>query len=160
MGKRKHVVNLMFTITLLGVFALAALFVAVMGAQVYSHNAEKMQANFDTRTSVIYMAEKIRQTPGGNFEKKDIDGNDALVLIEDIDGNKFESWIYVHDNTLFEVMINQGASIRPGEGQAIMSLNSMTIEEKDDLFNIMVENSQGTKESLSIGRRGNTNESI
>ena len=160
MGKRKHVVNLMFTITLLGVFALAALFVAVMGAQVYQHNAEKMQANFDTRTSILYMAEKIRQTPSGNFVKKDLAGNDALVLIEDIDGTIYESWIYVYDNTLFEVMIEQDTTLSPGNGQAIMTLNSMSIEEKSNLLNITIENSQGRKESLSIGRRGDNNENI
>lgn len=150
----------MFTVTLLGVFALAALFVAVMGAQVYQHNAEKMQANFDTRTSIIYMAEKIRQTPGGNFVKKDLSGNDALVLIEDFEGTKYESWIYVYDNTLFEVMIEQDAKLTPGEGQAIMNLNAMTIEDKDRLLIITVENSQGDIESLTIGRRGANNENI
>ena len=150
----------MFTITLLGVFALAALFVAVMGAQVYQHNAEKMQANFDTRTSVLYMAEKIRQTAGGNFVKKDLAGNDALVLIEDIEGTTYESWIYVYNNTLFEVMIEQDTKLVPGNGQAIMTLNSMSIEEKDNLLRISIKNSQGRVESLSIGRRGDNNENI
>ena len=38
-------------------FAMSALFVAAIGANVYANSAKKMQSNYDTRTSIVYLAE-------------------------------------------------------------------------------------------------------
>jgi hypothetical protein len=143
----------MFTITLLGVFALAALFVAVMGAQVYAHSAEKMQANFDTRTSLVYIAEKVRQCPGENFDVKQVDGLDALVLTERHKGQDYESWIYVYDEKMYELFIKSGDAVSPGDGQAIMDLKSMQIDTDGRLLSITVENPAGDSDSLTLSRR-------
>ncbi|MDR3072226.1 MAG: DUF4860 domain-containing protein, partial [Clostridiales Family XIII bacterium] len=111
MGKRRHFVNLLFTVTLLGVFALAALSCAVMGANVYSHNAEKMQNNFDTRTSLIYITQKIRQCPEENFTIESVGNTEALVLHETYNGINYESWFYVHEGVLRELMIEKGTEV-------------------------------------------------
>jgi hypothetical protein len=143
----------MFTITLLGVFALAALFVAVMGAQVYAHSADKMQANFDTRTSLVYIAEKVRQCPGENFSIEQLDGADALVLREQHEDRDYESWIYVYDEKMYEVLIASGNTVSPGDGEAIMDLKSMKVEYDGSLLTITVENPEGGKDSLTLSRR-------
>jgi hypothetical protein len=83
MGKKKHVVNVMFTVLLLGVFALSVVFVSVLGAEVYQSSAAKMQANFDTRTSLVYIAEKVRQSASTNFDVRELDGDQS----SDLDGD-------------------------------------------------------------------------
>jgi hypothetical protein len=153
MGRKKHFINLIFTLTLLGVFALAAVLVAVMGAQVYQHSANNMQANFDTRTSLVYMSEKIRQCPQDGISVGKIEGGDALILAEEYDGEKYESWIYVHKGALHEVLVPAGSPVNSGDGQNIMDINKLEISDDGTLLTITVENPDGEKDSLSLSRR-------
>ena len=115
---------MMFTVLLLGLFALTAIFVAVMGVKVYANSAEKMHANFDTRTSIVYLSEKIRTCPGGGLDVRELDGSTALVLSEEIDGVVYESWIFVADDQLCETTVIMGDTVLPGVAQHIMPLRS------------------------------------
>ena len=153
MGKRKHVVNLLFTVTLLGVFALAAIFVATMGANVYSNSASKMQDNFNTRTSLVYISEKVRQTPGENYEVRKVGDSDALVLFETFGDNEFETWIYQKDGKLCELMVQAEADISKFSGQQIMDMEAISFEKTPYLLKVTVKTVDGKEESLSIGRR-------
>ena len=155
MGKKKHSVNMMFTILLLGIFAMAAIFVAVMGAKVYANSADKMQANFDTRTSIVYLSEKIRTNPGDNYEVKEIDGTTALVLTEEINGNVFESWIFVTNNRLSEITVLKGDQVLPGTAQQIMDLKSLDAKIRDGGIEITVVTVAGDVNTTFIsGRTG------
>jgi hypothetical protein len=144
----------MFTLLLLGVFALTAIFVAVLGAQVYRSSAEKMQANFDTRTSLVYISEKVRQSTGTNFEVRDMGGQSALVITEDYDnGQTYETWIYAYDGKLRETTINAGSEMEPGTGQTIMDMKSMDFDVDGSLVKITSVNDAGDEESLTLSRR-------
>jgi hypothetical protein len=143
----------MFTITLLGVFALAALSVAVMGAQVYKSSADKLQANFNTRTSLVYIAEKVRQNPDEDYSVGQVDGSDALILTETANGEKYESWIFVSEEKLREVIVKSGTGVTPTDGEAIMDLKSLSVTEKDGLLTITVVDSKDQINMLSIGKR-------
>ena len=124
MGKKRHSVNIMFTVLLLGLFALTAIFVAVMGVKVYASSAEKMQANFDTRTSIVYLSEKIRTCPDDGFSVRELNGAAALVLSEEVGGNVYESWLFVSDGQLCESTVSSGDTILPAAAQHIMPLES------------------------------------
>jgi hypothetical protein len=155
MGNKKHVVNVMFTVLLLGVFALAAIFVAVLGAEVYQSSAAKMQANFDTRTSLVYIAEKVRQSASTDFDVRDLDGSPALVVTESYDdGNDYETWIYATSGKLYETTVQAGTEVAAGSGQAIMDMKSMDFKVEGNLVRITSVNDAGDEESLTIGRRG------
>ena len=144
----------MFTVTLLGVFALTALLVAMMGARVYSHSADKMQDNFDTRTSLVYLSEKIRQYPGNDLSITEVDGNQALRLAKEADGIRYETWIYVYEGGLYEANVPEGTIIVPGEqGQWLMALKTMDITYSDNLLMISVEGRSGEKNSICISSR-------
>ena len=56
-----HMVDLLFTLALVCVFAASALMVVLIGANVYQNTVEGMDENFSARTSVTYVATKIRQ---------------------------------------------------------------------------------------------------
>jgi hypothetical protein len=154
MGKRKHIVNLVFTVLLLGVFALAAVVVAVLGAQVYRSSADKMQSNFDTRTSLVYIAEKLRQSASTNFDVKDIGGSESLVISEKYsDGGSYETWIYEYDGRLYEATVVAGDEVQPGTGQSIMNMDSMNFDVDGNLVKITTVNEAGDEESLTLSRR-------
>jgi len=145
----------MFTIMLLGIFALAAIFVAVLGAKVYANSADKMQANFDTRTSIVYLSEKIRTCPGDNFDVRDLDGITALVLSEEIGSQIYESWVFVSENQLREATVTRGDTILPGAAQSIMPLKSFDAEAKDGGIEITVVTTDDQENTTFIsGRSG------
>lgn len=150
MGEKKHSINLVFTLALLGIFALSAVFVAVLGAQVYSRTAEKMDDNYNARTSLVYLTEKIRQSPGKNIEIKTVDGNEALVLNRDIDGKAYRSWIWSSDGKLREVLVPEGEKVKSTDGQEIMDINNFSLSVKGDLLEIVVFDKTGDKDSVFI----------
>lgn len=140
---------------LLGIFALAAIFVAVMGAKVYANSADKMHANFDTRTSIVYLSEKIRTNPSDNYRVSEINGSTALVLTQDINGTEYESWIFVANDRLSEVTIVKGDPIVPSAAQQIMDLRSLDAVIRDGGIEITAVTLAGDVNSTFIsGRTG------
>ena len=153
MGKKKHYVNILFTIMLLGIFTLSAVFVAVLGAKVYANSADKMHANFDTRTSIVYLSEKIRTCPGDNYSINEIDGKTALVLSEEIGGKVYESWVFVSGDKLCEAMVSKGDKVLPGAAQHIMPLRSLNAVLKNGGIEITVVTVAGDASTTFISRR-------
>ena len=153
MGKKKHSVNMLFTILLLGIFAMAAIFVAVMGARVYANSADKMQANFDTRTSIVYLSEKIRTNPGDNYDVRDLNGINALVLTQEIGGQAYESWIFIFNDKLCEITVKAGDVVVPNVAQQIMDLRFFSAEIKDGGIELSVLTIAGDKNSTFISKR-------
>ena len=155
MGKKNHSINMMFTILLLGIFALTAIFVAVMGASVYANSADKLQANFDTRTSLVYLSEKIRTNPDDSFDVRDLYGATALVLTEEISEQTFESWIFVENERLCEVTVAKGDTVVPAVAQQIMSLKSFDAQLKDGGIELtIVTMANETHSTFISGRTG------
>ena len=153
MGKKKHSVNMMFTILLLGIFALSAIFVAVLGAKVYANSADKMHANFDTRTSLVYLSEKIRTNPGEHFTIRDLNGTRALVLSEVIKDTVYEAWIFVANDKLCEVTVAAGDTVLPGAAQQIMDLKEFDAVLKDGGIELSVLTVAGNRDTTFISAR-------
>ena len=150
MGEKKHSINLVFTIALLGVFALSALFVAVLGAQVYGRTAEQMDENYNTRTSLVYITEKIRQCPGKNIKTENVGDETALVLSQDIEGETYESWIFQSEGKLKEALVSKGQDVKPSDGQEIMEINKFFLSKNDNLLEISVMDEDDNKDSVTI----------
>ena len=61
--QEKHfIVDILFVLALFGVFAVSALSLVTIGADVYQHTVEDMSVNYDSRTAVSYIMEKVRQS--------------------------------------------------------------------------------------------------
>lgn len=153
MGEKKHSFNLVFTLALLGIFALSALFVAVLGAQVYGRTAEQMDANYNTRTSLVYITEKIRQCPGKDISIDTVDGKQALVMKQDTDGKSYESWIYNANGKLKEVTVPAGEKVKAGDGQEIMDIEDFALKPDGNLIRILVFDQSGNRDSVTVSVR-------
>ena len=58
-AQKGHVVDFLFTLALFCVFAASALMVVVIGANVYRQTVRGMDSNYDSRTSLTYLTEKV-----------------------------------------------------------------------------------------------------
>ena len=147
MNGKQHMIDIVFILSLFCVFAVLALFVVVQGADVYRGISADMDRNYQARTSVAYLTEKIRQNdvPGGVVIKNAGDG-DALVLVKNMDGERYETWIYTEGGSLREQTIAEGTELSAEAGQPVLDAGELKIEKLGDhLLQISVKNLSGER---------------
>lgn len=151
MDRKQHAIDIIFVLSLFCVFAVLALLVVVLGANVYKGISEDMTKNFDARTSVAYLSEKIRQNDVmGGISVRDANGTDALVLSREAEGKIYETWVYVQDGWLREVTVSAGTDAMNMGAERVMELANMEIEQDDGLFDIEVEDVSGNRYTGAI----------
>ena len=126
----KHIVDLLFVIALMFMFAFSVLILIALGASVYRRNVEVMSQNYDSRISYAYITEKIRQSDSmGGISTGQISGIPSLI-ITDIreDGADTLTYLYVYDGYLRELMtVSDAGILSPDAGQIITDLQDMEI---------------------------------
>jgi hypothetical protein len=127
---KRHSLDLVVVVALFFVYATCALFLCVIGAEVYRETAQTMQHNYDQRTSVLYVAEKLRQNDLESCVRIDeVEGTGALVLTEKRSGQGYETWLFVQDQMLYEGLFAPGATIDVKLCQPIMPMEALTLEQ-------------------------------
>ncbi len=148
---RSNLVNAGSTIILVAMFAIAALVLLAAGMQVYQKVVLASNENFELRTSVSYVAAKIRQCDSvGRVSVENYDGIDMLVLSETIDGDLYNTMIYHKDGRLYELM--QSAYLEPDLDFAFetMEIDSFSIKGDQKSVTLTAGNSKGNTESLTL----------
>ncbi len=129
----KHSIDIFFVIILFSLYTFCALFLTVIGADVYRVNVEDSQANYNTRTSILYVNEKIRQNETASAVIVDeYDGTDALVLSQTINDYNIKTWLYIENNYLCEATLSENVTLIPNIGQKIMPMNEIDFVLNDD----------------------------
>lgn len=161
--ERRFIVDVLFVLALFGVFAVSALVLVTIGADVYRHTVQDMSRNYDARTAIAYMTEKVRQnntllsdgTPAVTLSS--VSGEPALVLTEEVDGQAYDTCLYYHDGYLKELYMRRGAYL--GEdmldaGQNILELSDLTFETvSQNLLSVTMTTSDGKERQLFLSVR-------
>jgi len=127
--RKKHHTDYFMVLALFSVYAICALLLAAIGATVYRDTATVMKHNYDERTSILYVAEKVRQNDAeGAVRIERFAQGDALVFIEPVDGQEYETWLYVQNDVLYEAFVASPNEPDPVFGQPIMPMQSMLID--------------------------------
>lgn len=146
--------DVLFTLALFCVFAATALIAVILGADIYSNTVSSMNRNYNTRTSISYLAEKVRQgDTAGGVATANVNGQDALVLTQLLDGKPYETWIYTGDGELREVMVASGIEVKPQDGQAIMPIGSLELQQNGALLTMTATDPQGEVSRLVLRTR-------
>ncbi|MDR0459798.1 MAG: DUF4860 domain-containing protein [Coriobacteriales bacterium] len=126
---RRHYFDIIFTLTLFALYTTIALSLSTIGAQVYTNTAQTLSSNFDQRTSVLYVTQKLRQNDvSGLIRVEQLGDGDALVFTEVYEDQSYETWFYVADGFLREVLMLAGDQPDANYGQAIMPMQSMAVD--------------------------------
>ena len=130
MRRERDTAEILFVIALFFLYTICTLLLSVMIADAYSRGAERSERNYNMRTSVLYLTEKVRQTTSaeGEISVRQTGAGDALVLGMSVEDAHYETWIYVEDGYLREVLLLQGSDVSPGIGQKIMPLSALVLE--------------------------------
>lgn len=156
MKQEKHfIVDILFVLALFGVFAVSALALVTIGADVYQHTVEDMGVNYESRTAVSYIMEKVRQNDtGDSISLTTLEEVPALCMLSRIDGETYCTYLYLYDGHLKELFMRDGTSlggqVLPA-GTDIMELQDFTLSyAADDLIRVSLRTSSGEDHTFYI----------
>ncbi len=137
MNDKRHSSSVLFVISLYLVFALVAISVVTIGGGVYKKLSAAIDDNFDMRTSLSYVAAKVRG--GDAADRLHIDntlGVPALVIDNAVDTTVYQTWIYFHEGNLYEMPVQQGVFFKPEQGTMLVPLKGfeMSLDQQGGLL--------------------------
>lgn len=149
--QKNFIVDILFVLALFAVFTLSALMLVSIGAEVYRHTTKDMSGNYESRTSISYITEKIRQNDNIISEKNigitAISGKQALILAQEIEGEIYYTYLYLFDGYLKELFVQSDTYLEEellAAGHNIIPLNEFRLEQpKNDLFSIKLTTTDG-----------------
>ena len=112
-NETRHMIDVLFVITLFCVFAVCSVLLIAVGAKVYQNTINNMETHFTSTTALSYITEKIRQNDiSGNLSIEKFDGNDALVLSSEYNGEEYCTYIYSFNGHLKELFTKKNIELR------------------------------------------------
>ena len=155
-GIREHAFSeIASVLALFLVFALFALFLALFGGRMYKAISADMQANYELRASLSYVAGKLRgaDTQGGCGVEA-IGGIDAIVLHHEYNGDGYRTYIYYFDGMLRELFVSESIGFDPAMGLGIAPLSKFSFEQSGRSITIQATCSDGqTSGRLTIAQK-------
>ena len=132
-GRRNHSIDVVFVLVLFCTFAISVLMVLMVGASSYNDVTDSMTANYEDRTGVGYIAEKVRHYDAdGGVDVGSFDGQNALILNENIDGEQYATYIYCYDGFIRELFTEAGNDLPPEAGEEIIQAEDFQAEKLTD----------------------------
>ena len=153
--RQSHMVDFLFPVALLLVFAVTSLAVILMATEVYRSTTENSSLNYTARTSMAYISEKIHQNDsGGEVSVGSYNGCDALILQQDLNGTSYKTYIYMYENELKELFARDGLEFPAQMGKTILAVEDFSIQEiQEGVFRFSCTDADGQEASTIVGIR-------
>ena len=138
--RQKSIVDVIFMITVFGVFMLSALFVVLFGAKIYRRTAHDMSVNFNSRTALAYVTEKVHQ----HDRRGGVD-----ITIKDSD--EYCTYLYEHGGYLKELTAKGDVGLVKSAGKEILKISEFTAQkENDSLYRFMIADDEGNETEFYV----------
>lgn len=166
--EKQHHIEGLFVLLSFGVFAVCVLLVLLTGAQRYRVQVERGQESWEGRTCLQYAATKVRHgdaagavdlalLAGPAEQPPAADGNgdvwwDALLLLEELDGQRYTTMVYCYDGYVRELFTGEGMeNFDPESGEAVMAAQALRFAINDEgLLKIQATDSGGDTHTLAL----------
>lgn len=150
--QQRHIIDILFVLALFGIFALSAIFLITIGANIYGKTMTNMENNFDTRTALAYITEKVRQSDLENqISVGELDGCPALIISSGTEDNQYKTYLYEYQGSLKELMMKQDIQLSPSAGQDILAVSDFELSPVNDrLINCRITINDGQSYDLFI----------
>lgn len=131
--ENRHIVDILFVLALFGVFAISALMLILIGANVYQKTVDDMSHNFDSRTAFSYVTEKIRQNDDANqVSIGTFENTPAIILSEKTEDGTYCTYLYQYNDSLMELFAKKDANLGSNPlaaGQPVLDIKDFQLEE-------------------------------
>uniref|UniRef100_UPI0040572637 DUF4860 domain-containing protein n=1 Tax=Acetatifactor sp. TaxID=1872090 RepID=UPI0040572637 len=162
--EKRFIVDILFVLALFGLFTLSALMLVTIGSEVYRHTVDDMGNNYETRTAVAYITEKIRQNDYITTETSDsdydnisisnLDGKQALMLSQTFNDEVYCTYLYLHEGYLKELFMKSDSYLgdnAAAAGQNICELSSFSMEQvSDNLLSLQITTPTGESHKIFV----------
>ena len=156
--RKKSVVDFLFILALFGAFAITALFVVLFGARIYKTKVSNMNTNYEKRTAMSYVTEKIRShdfTGGAAVSDVDMSGStgkhSVLKLYQEIGGKKYVTYLFVHNGYLKELTAEESFDFDYRAGTNVLAINDFSVrKESDSLYYFDITDTNGEKTEFFV----------
>lgn len=147
-----HMIDILFVLALFCMFAFSAVILVIFGANVYEKTVHNMNHNFNSRTSISYITEKVRQADqNGCITIENINGRNVLVLSETIQEVEYATYLYEHNESIYELFSRTDLPFDVDAGHSILSVESFHLDTvSDNLFHFQITNTDGQDIDLYI----------
>lgn len=150
----RWIINFIGTILLLGMFAVGALILMNVGVRVYNNVVTTNNNNFTLRTSLNYIATKVRSCDVRNaVEIVNFGDGNALCLTDESADGVYRTYIYMYNGKLCEVIESDGHPVEPDYGFDILEISKFNVTESDGKISLYIENIAGGNEMLTLSLR-------
>lgn len=140
MGKQSRLLETMPNFLLFFLFACCMFLVLLSGAKVYKNVSGVMEKQFSTHTCISYVTAKVRHYDReGAVSVGKIGEKEAILLQEEIDGERYVTYLYCSEGNLMELFCSADMEVFPVNGQAIMSLDALTVSMENGLLSFSCE---------------------
>lgn len=139
-------------LALLCIFIIGSLILMNVGVHVYKNIVENNAQNFRLRTSLSYVASKIRQyDEAGKIYVADENGTETLCLKEELDSGSYTTMIYCYDGKLMELFHEDGLEYKLADGFDVLSLDDFKVQlEKNRVKLVAVDGEQADSMTISL----------
>lgn len=153
MGKKRHSIDVLFMFVLFVIFAVLSVLIIYIGSGVYDRISENKEINEQVRTTMSYIANKVRETGGkDNVSIKQINGQDVLVLTSESDGFTHDTLVYEYNGKLMEMSVETGYEFDLKFGDELLDTDGVefSIDEEQRILNISVADKKGKEKKLEL----------
>lgn len=166
--QKRHVIDFIFPVALLFVFAVSALIVVLLSARIYESTTEDSQEHYTSRTALSYISEKLRQNDeNGAVSLGTLNDSDCLIMTQGLGDTAYTTYIYEYEGVLRELSVKKGVSPSPNAGEMILEVEEFHAETiADTLFRFTITTKRENSHSITVGirsqkaRRGINDENI
>lgn len=121
----RHGMQGVFVFVLLGLFAVMSTLMVLMGAQMYRGTVENAGVNSENRLLNAYVRSMVRSEDALDAVRiEEVDGVTAIALYEEIDGERYVTWMYRFEDQLYEQFTESEFDFDPTMGMPICPINS------------------------------------
>ena len=148
--RNKSIVDFLFILALFGAFATTALFVVLFGARIYQSTVSNMSTNYEKRTAMSYVTEKVRShdyTGGAEVS----DANSVLKLYQKVGDKRYVTYLFVADGHLKEFTADESYDFDYKTGTDILEIQDFSVtRESDSLYFFDITDSNGEKTEFFV----------
>lgn len=150
-GKKNHMSELIFTITLFSLFLILSVLLVLFGANIYQKISAESSVNETMRTSISYIQEKVRQCDHeASVQVENHDGIDTLALHTSLGTDNYVTYIYYYDGSLKELFTKSSLDFNPSAGNSITDISAFSITKDSSLIHIILTDTNNQLHELFI----------
>ncbi len=163
-SRHPRIIQNVFVLLLLALFAVLSTFLVTMGAQIYRNTVDSAEENNHSRIASAMVRSTVWAEDGGDVTIEQLqDGITALTVVYDYDGVKYYKRIYCAMNSdplegeprsfLWESYNSEEIEFNPEYGETLCELNGFVPSIENNMLTVELETPAGTKSTIRMALR-------